>query len=418
MDKIELTSFEQVRYDIIRSCVDGDITNREAGIRLGLKVRQVQNLKRAIGKEGKDGAVHKTKGKISHNATDVSTLKKVITFLKEKQHRDFGPTFAQEKLKKIGIVLDVETVRSIMIKEGLWKEKKRRGPDIIHQWRERRECYGDLIQFDGCYHDWFETGSKACLLASIDDATSSIVHAVFEENEGVFACFRFWKRYVESYGRPVAIYLDKFSTYKINHKNAIDNPEWMTQFERAMKDLDIRVICANSPEAKGRVERLFFTLQDRLVKEMRLARVKKEQEGNVFIHGIYKQDHNQRFGVQPKSDSDVHRPLTDMQRKSIDAIFSKQEKRKVNNDYTLQFKTRWFQLEATQPTPLYKRDTVTVEEQLDGTLRIRMKDVYLKYHELPKRPKKINVPVIALTEKKPHWTPPPDHPWKKSYKNL
>ena len=418
MDTIKLTVLQQEKYDVIRSCIDKDITNKEAGIRLGLHVRQIQNLKRLVNDNGKEGVIHGLHGTSAHNRTKESITKKVITFLKEKQHRDFGPTFAQEKLEKAGVTINTETLRLLMIKENLWKEKKRRGPSIIREWRERREYYGELIQFDGSYHDWFEDGSKACLLASIDDATSSIVQAMFEENEGVFACFRFWKRYVESYGRPVAIYLDKFSTYKINHKNAIDNKEWMTQFERAMKDLDIRVICANSPEAKGRVERLFLTLQDRLVKEMRLARVKKEQEGNVFIHGIYKQDHNQRFGVQPKSDSDVHRPLTDMQRKSIDAIFSKQEKRKINNDYTLQFKTRWFQLEATQPTPLYKRDTVTVEERLDGTLRIRMKDVYLKYHELPKRPKKINVPVVALTEKKPHWTPPPDHPWKKSYKNL
>ena len=418
MEKIELTSFEQVRYDIIRSCMDGDITNREAGIRLGLKVRQVQNLKRAIEKEGRRGAIHKTKGKVSHNATEESITKKVITFLKKKQHSDFGPTFAQEKLEKAGITINTETLRLLMIKEDLWKEKKRRSPGMIHQWRERKESYGELVQFDGCYHDWFEDGKEHCLLASIDDATSRIVQAVFEENEGVFACFRFWKHYVESYGRPHAIYLDKFGTYKINHKNAVDNPEWITQFERAMRELDIQVICANSPEAKGRVERLFLTLQDRLVKEIRLARVKKEKEGNVFIRDIYKQDHNQRFGVQPKSYGDAHRPLTDIQRNNIDAIFSKKEKRKVNNDYTIQFKTKWLQLEATQPTLVYKRDTVTVEERLDGTLHIRLKDIHLNYHELPERPKKVYVPVIALTEKKPHWTPPPHHPWKQSYKNL
>ena len=418
MDTIKLTVLQQEKYDVIRSCIDKDITNKEAGIRLGLHVRQIQNLKRLVNDKGKEGVIHGLHGTSAHNRTKESITKKVITFLKEKQHSDFGPTFAQEKLEKAGVTINTETLRLLMIKEDLWKEKKRRGPDIIREWRERRDAYGELVQFDGCYHDWFENGSKACLLASIDDATSRIVQAIFEENEGVFACFRFWKHYVELYGRPCAIYLDKFGTYKINHKNAVDNKEWMTQFERAMSELDIQVICANSPEAKGRVERLFLTLQDRLVKEMRLAHVKKEKEGNVFIHDIYKQDHNQRFSVQPKSDSDAHRPLTDIHKKHIDAIFSKQEKRKVNNDYTIQFKTKWLQLEATQPTPVYKRDTVIVEERLDGTLHIRLKDLYLKYHELPERPKKVHVPVVALTEKKPNWTPPPHHPWKQSYRNL
>lgn len=418
MEKIELNDFEQARYDIIHSCVGGDITNKEAGIRLGLKIRHVQNLKRRVEKYGMLGAVHNTKGKVSNNAILETTVTQVKTFLYKKQHSDFGPTFAQEKLALQGINVNTETLRLLMIKEGLWKPKKRRGPDIVRKWRERKESYGELVQFDGCYHDWFENGDEHCLLASIDDATSKVVCASFEKNEGVFAVFKFWKSYVELCGRPEAIYLDKFSTYKVNHKDAVDNPEFMTQFERAMGELDIKVICANSPQAKGRVERLFNTLQDRLIKEMRLVHIKKEDVATIFLRDMYIPDHNQKFSVIAKNTIDVHRPLTDVHKKNIDSIFSKQELRKVHNDYTIQFKTRWFQLEAVQSTPVYKRDAVVVEERLNESICIRLKDTYLKYHELPVRPKPINVPIPALTTKKPHWTPPANHPWKKSYTNL
>jgi len=414
MEETKLTALEQERYDIIRSCIEGDITNKDAAVRLGLQVRQIQRIKRAVEKEKKGGVVHKSKGRTSHNATDADTVKKVATFFEEKKHSDFGPTFAQEKLVGRGVTINTETLRLLMIEKEIWKPHKRRGPKIVREWRERKECFGELMQFDGSYHDWLETGEKECLLAAIDDATSIIAEAMFEDNEGVRAVFRFWWLYVEAHGRPVAIYLDRFSTYKIHHKNAVDNPEFMTQFERAMNELDVRVICANSPEAKGRVERLFGTLQDRMVKEMRLANIKMCDAGNRFIGEKYIPDHNKRFSVPAKSAVDVHRPLSDDLRDRLPSIFSIQSKRKVNNDYTIQFKTRWFQLEATQDTTIYKRDEVIVEERLDDTLHIRFKNTYLKYHELPARPKPTNVPVVALTNKNPDWKPPLNHPWRKN----
>lgn len=414
MEKTKLTPLEQERYDIIRSCIDSDITNKEASARLGLKVRQIQRIKRVVEVEKEGGVIHKSKGQTPPNATDDTTIKKVVSFFKEKKHSDFGPTFAQEKLKGKGIVMSTEALRLLMIEKEIWKPHKRRGPKIVREWRERKECFGELIQFDGSYHDWLETGEKECLLGAIDDATSSIVEAMFEDNEGVHAVFRFWWLYMEAHGRPIAIYLDKFSTYKVNHKNAVDNPEFMTQFQRAMKELGVRVICANSPEAKGRVERSFGTLQDRMVKEMRLADIKTCVDGNQFISEKYIPDHNKRFSVPARSSIDVHRPLSDDLKNRLPSIFSIQSKRKVNNDYTIQFKNRWFQLEATQDTAIYKRDEVIVEERLDNTLHIRFKNTYLKYHELPKRPKPLNVPVVALTNKKPDWKPPLNHPWRKN----
>jgi len=415
VEEIKLTDLEQERYDIIRSCIDQNITNKEASIRLGLKVRQVQRIKRAVEERDRGGAVHKLKGQTPSNTTPNIISRKVVTFFEKEKHHDFGPTFAQEKLADIGISLNTETLRLLMIKKDIWKSRPRHGPQIVRVWRERKESFGELVQFDGSYHDWFENGDEECLLAAIDDATGKIVHAVFDDDEGVYAVFRFWLAYLEAYGRPVAIYLDKFSTYKVNHKNAVDNAEFITQFQRAMRELDIRVICANSPQAKGRVERLFGTLQDRMVKEMRLRDIKAQNEANLYIYEKYIPDHDKRFSVTAKNQIDAHRPLTDDMRKKLSSIFSVQSKRKVNNDYTIQFKTLWFQLEPIQKTTVYKRDEVIVEERLDGTIHIRLKHVYLEYRVLPSRPKPIRIPIVALTTQKPRWTPPKNHPWKKKF---
>jgi hypothetical protein len=411
--EIILTPLEQERFDIIRSCIDRDITNAEAAARLGLKIRQAQNLKRAVEKNGKRGIVHGNRGRTSNHATHPETTYAVVSYLNEEKHLDFGPTFAREQLAKQGMSLGIETLRTLMIREKLWKPKKRRGPAIHREWRERVGMYGELVQFDGSYHDWFETGEEACLLAAIDDARG-IVSAVFEDNESVRAVFRFWWTYIEANGLPVAIYLDKFSTYKINHKNAVDNAEMLTQFERAMEELGVRVICANSPEAKGRIERLFGTLQDRLVKEMRLRNIKDRDTANGYLENEYLADHNKRFSVTPRQEGDAHRPLTKELQEKLSSIFSIQSERRVNNDYTIQFKSRWFQLEATQDTTVYKRDVVVTEERLDGTLHIRLNDMYLAYIELPERPKRTRMLVTALTSEKPRWKPSADHPWKRA----
>jgi len=224
----KLTTTEQERYDTIRSCIDGEITNKEASIRLGLKVRQVQRIKLVV-----------------------------------------------------DVPMNTEILRLLIIKKDLWKTHPCRGPQIHRKWRERVDCFGELVQFDGSYHDWFETGDEECLLAIID--------------------------------------------------------------------------------------------------------------------------------------VDAHRPLTDELRTNISSIFSVQSKRRVNNDYTIQFKTKWFQLEATQKTSVYKRDEVIVEERLDGTIHVRLKNVYLEYHELPLRPKPVHIPVVALTKQEPKWRPPANHSWKKRF---
>lgn len=288
MEKRELTPEERERFDVINACIAGEITNAEAAARVHLSIRQTQRLKRRVEEHTEQGIIHGNRGKASNNATDEKTVAAVETFLKEEKHRDFGPTFAMEQLvKQKGIVLGLETLRRLMVKKGRWKEHQRRAVGIHREWRERVAMYGELVQFDGSYHDWLENGNEECLLAAIDDATGTIMRALFDDNEGVHAIFRFWWRYTETHGLPEAIYLDKFSTYKVNHKAAVDNAELITQFERAMGELGVKLIKANSPEGKGRIERLFGTLQDRLVKEMRLADIKDRDSANRFLKETY-----------------------------------------------------------------------------------------------------------------------------------
>lgn len=409
----QLTESEKYKYTTIQSCIQRDITNDEAARRLGLKKRQVQRLKRDVEANGILGIRHNLKDKASNHKLSSKTEKRVVSFIKQKNHHDFGPTFAQEKLLEVkGIALGVDTVRAIMIRNNLWKPKKERTKAVYRHCREPVAQYGQLIQFDGSYHDWNEDGHEECLLLAIDDATSSIPQAVFEDNEGVVAVFRFWWHYVEHIGRPVAIYLDKFSTYKINHKLAEDNYELMTQFERAMKELDIRLISAHSPQAKGRVERSFSTHQDRLVKEFRLTATATRTAMNTFLEKTYLPKHNEQFARTPKESGDAHRSLTPSQRDRLSSIFSRHHTRVVRNDFTLQWNNRWFQLEEAQSITVYRKDDILIEEHLDGTIHLRKGDVYLNFSELSSRPKPSRRTKQTALIRQPHKSAK-DHPWRR-----
>ena len=256
-----MTKKEALRYEIIQELINKKIDGTEVSKVLNLSVRQVKRIKAAVVVRGLNGVVHGNRGKPSNRKTDEIIIKDARELLIA-EYYDFNPLLAQEKLSEINkISLSKETVRQLMIREKLWKPK-RKGEGKKHAWRERKDNYGEMDQFDGSYHNWFEgrnedeVGLEQCLLLAVDDATGKIAGAEFDYNEGIKPVFSFWKHYFEDKGLPLAIYLDKFSTYKVNHKNAIDNKELMTQFERSMNQLDVRVIHANSPQAKGRVEKM------------------------------------------------------------------------------------------------------------------------------------------------------------------
>jgi hypothetical protein len=249
---------------------------------------------------------------------------------------------------------------------------------------------------------------------AVDDATGEPI-PVLDKNEGIVAVFKFWKEYILEKGKPIAIYIDKFSTYKINHKNAVDNKEFTAQFQRAMKELDIRVIFAHSPQAKGRVERMNSTFQDRLVKELRLQNIHNTKDANRFIKKEFTPDFIKKFNVRPKKKGDMHRKLTKQEKKKLHHIFSIKEQRKVRNDFVIQYKNRYFQLHQIQPTTVYKRDCVIIEECLDGSVSICKKtshrDIYLHFKELDQKPKKeIHIKLPAITLTKSHYTPPDTPP--------
>jgi len=415
---IIMTSKEAKRYDIIKDLISQKINGTQAAKQLNLSIRQTKRLKRRVKKEGIKGVIHKNRGKESNHKLERKTVKKIKKLIQE-NYSDFTPAFIQEKLdEKHKIKVSYGAVRNIMIEEELYFPRKRKNShNNYHAQREQKDYYGEMEQFDGSYHDWLEGRGNIddlCLLASIDDAKKEITHAELDYNESVKSVFHFWKEYIEKNGKPLAVYLDKYSTYKINHKNAADNKDLLTQFQRAMGELDIKTISAHSPQAKGRVERLFKTLQDRLVKELRLRKIDNIEEANKFLQEEFIPKFNKKFGVKAKKKGDLHRKLNKQEKGSLNHIFSIKNQRVVRNDFVVQYRNRYFQLNETQPTTVYKKDKVIIEKHLDNSIHINKKDKYLNFTELKEKPEKeISVKLPALTLTKTQYIPPANHPWRK-----
>ena len=406
------------RHDVLKRLIRKEIKRSHAAKLLRLTVRHVTRLKHAVIAFGPGTLIHKQRGKPSHNRLSEKERTKIVMLLRER-YSDFGPTFATEKLLELHkICHDPKTIRAIQIEAGLWKPRRSKRKDDHRSWRQRRSAFGEMQQFDGSYHNWFEGRSgmtEACLLVSIDDATGKVVEAAFAPHEGVFPVFAFWKAYIEIHGKPRQIYMDKFSTYKMNSHAAKDNPDLKTQFERAMIDLHIEPIFANSPQAKGRVERLFDTLQDRLVKELRLAGISTVAEANVFLREKFIPHFNAKFSVEPVSASDMHQPLTEQERRNLPSIFSRQEIRTIQNDFTFSFQNQWHQLTKNQLVTVCKKDEVTIEEHLDHTIHVRLRSKELNYVILPARPKKVTVPFVIAKSAPRIIRPRADHPWRQRF---
>ena len=410
-----MTEKELEKYDVIKNLLDKKINGTDASKQLDLGVRHVGRLKKIAEKYGIEGFAHKSRGRESNRKLDSNIIKKVKLLLKEKYY-DFGPTFASEKLDEDDqIKIGKETIRTLMTSLGLWEPKPRKMSKIDRTWRPRKDNFGEMQQFDGSYHKWFGE-QESCLLLSVDDATGKITHAKFDINESIKAVFKFWLEYFNKHGFPLSIYLDKFSTYKVNHKNAVDNKNMLTQFQRAMKQIGVRAIVAHSPEAKGRVERMNGTLQDRLVKELRLAGITTVEEANRFLEE-YIPKFNAKFAVVPNRKKDLHKKIIETVEEKLPQIFSIQNTRIVNNDYTISFKNQYFQLDRIQTTTVYKKDQIIVEKHLNKEIKLRTRDCYLNYEILPERPKKeINIKLTALTrQEQGDYKPPINHPWRKAF---
>lgn len=416
-----LTDAESLKLKVLEDLTAKKIKTKQASKILCLSTRQVRRLKNNFEVDGPRSLIHGLKGKVGNHKMDDIIKNKVIQIIKEK-YSDFKPTFATEKLHENKIPVPTsQTVRIWMTEVGLWKTHKQKQVEY-RLWRPRKDYYGEFQQFDGSYHFWFEKRYKdcndepieVCLLASIDDATGRITYASFEQNEGVVAVFNFWKTYVLALGKPLTIYLDKFSTYKINHKGAVDNKDLITQFERALKSLDIQLIHAHSAQAKGRVERLFGTLQDRLVKEMRLDKINNPSNGNKYLREIFIPKFNSQFSVVPKSEGNVHRVLTTHETNKVNSIFSVHQNRKINNDFTIQFDSNFYQLKEIQPITVRPKEMVTIEIWLDKTIHITIKDFELHYFLIKERLEKVRKNPTILTNHSLNYVPPYNHPWRQA----
>ncbi len=344
--------------------------------------RTIRRKKILLEERGSTTLIHGLTGKRSNARIHEDEEALVSSILKEK-YPDFGPTFAAEKLRELhGISRSSNTIQRIMEDMGLWNSRKQKGSPVHRQWRMRRSIFGELVQFDGSYEWWLEDRFplKLCLLAAIDDATGKILFARFEYNEGVFPVMRFWRSYIEQYGVPQSIYLDRFSTYSMNNADAKENPDTATQFERAAKDLGIELIHALSPQAKGRVERLFGTLQDRLVKELRLAGINTPEEANIFLAKTYISLFNCRFGKEAAKAGNLHRALGEKDCAALPLILCRREQRVLQNDFTISYKGIRYQLLPTPRLLMRPKDNIVVHELPDAAVRlfIRSKEALWK----------------------------------------
>lgn len=406
-DIIEMSIREVKRLKAVQEAIDGHITQRTAASMVGLCERQIRRLIRAVRDEGDRGIIHKARGRPSNRRRPEKVRGKVISLYRRKYH-DFGPTLASEKLQELdGIGISDETLRRWLLDAGLWQKRRKRSAH--RQWRQRKECFGEMVQMDGSHHDWLEgRGTELVLMGYIDDATGN-VYGRFYDYEGTMPAMDSFKRYVRRYGFPRRVYLDRHTTYKSNGKLTPEEElkgmtEPRSQFERALKELGVEVIHAWSPQAKGRVERLFGVLQDRLIKEMRLKGIKTKDEGNEFLRE-YLPIYNRRFRVCPARDADVHvKPPAYF---NLDKHLCIKTKRTLRNDNTVAHGGKLYQIERAVES---KR--VVVEERIDGSVHIMGNNDRLKYKEITERPRKISL-IQKPKRPKTYWRPAKDHPWKR-----
>jgi transposase len=405
-----MSAAELTRLEIVHRLETKMLTQSEAAEILGLSVRQIKRIWRCYRRHGAAGLISKKRGKPSNNRLKPGTIQQALALL-YRHYYDFGPTLAHEKLtERHHLKLSNETVRKLMIAEGLWKPKKAKKA-VVHQMRERRACFGELVQIDGSPHDWFEGRSPACtLLVFIDDATGRLVELFFTPSETTYSYWAAMRRYLPRYGKPRAFYSDKNSIFRVNIPGAISGTG-LTQFGRSMKELGIEVICANTPQAKGRVENVNGTLQDRLVKEMRLAGISGIEEANSWLP-TFMADFNTRFEVVPRSSHDAHRPLHPAD--NLDRCFTWQETRTLSKNLTLQYKKVIYQIQSKRPTYAMRHTAVMVCENENGEVEILYRGrslPYSIYHKQARQAQEVTSKSLDNALKKV-WKPPADHPWR------
>jgi hypothetical protein len=413
-NRVSMSQRERDVFKVMQSVLDGQRTQAEAARLLKRSVRQVRRLQQKLEAGGDAALVHGLRGKPSNHQHDAKLRQQVLKAYRSR-YPDFGPTLACEKLADEGLHVGVETLRRWLVAEGLWERRRHRDPHRSR--RPRRSCFGELVQMDASIHDWLEgRGGEVVLITMIDDATSRVM-ARFDPAGTVESHMDLLERWLRKYGRPLALYTDRHSIFEPHEKGQpLADPEAVTQFGRALGELDIELIRAHSPQAKGRVERSFGTAQDRWVKELRLAKVRTCEAANAVLERLVP-DHNRRFAKAASKPTDAHRRLGASHR--LESILSLQAERVVSNDDVVRFGNRFYQLLA----PVYPGERggrVVVEVRRDGSMAIRFGKRELPYQEIVATQRGgAGEPAPGQTGGQPTqaasrpFKPPADHPWRK-----
>ncbi|MFC2160736.1 ISNCY family transposase [Acidobacteriota bacterium] len=411
---ITLSHKEVRRLKIINKVMEGQVSQIKAAEILGISDRQVRNVIKKLREHGDRGIAHGNRGRTS-SMRMAPQQEDLIAEIVGRRYLDFGPTLAAEKLLECeGIKVSNEKLRQIMLGRDLWQRKRRRRK--IHRWRERKAYFGEMVQMDGSHHDWLEgRGSKMVLMGYVDDATGHFFGR-FYDYEGLFPAMDSLEHYIRLYGCPVTLYLDKHSTYKTTRQPDLDEllrgEQAQTQFQRAARELDIEIIHAHSPQAKGRVERAFGTLQDRLVKELRLAGACTKEEANLLLSDFIPK-YNNRFGKIALKEGNLHRRLP----KGIKFkdILCRKAIRTIANDYTIRLRGRRYLIDNA--SLVKRKQRVEVREYIDGKISIKANAHYLSCQEVfeakPVSTQPQKASVMGREKRKGKYIPPSDHPWKR-----
>ena len=393
---------------------EGKLLIKNAAEILSISYRQCRRVYRRYYLEGDIGLVHRSRGMSSNRSKDPCVKKAILERYKER-YPDFGPTLAVEKLEQDGYKLDHETLRLWLIEEGLWQRRRQRKKH--RRWRERKAHFGEMVQMDGSHHPWFEDrGNKCCFMNMVDDATGITFGMFGEEETTKLAMLTLWS-WIERYGIPSSLYVDRKNVFVTDREPTLEEQlkgeEPLTQFGKACQKLGIKIIKAYSPQAKGRVERNNGVYQDRLVKELRLSGINQINEANKFLKKGFINNLNKKFSVKPRNDADFHHSVDP--EISLRKIFCFEEQRKVNNDWTVCYHNRLFQIKKQNDSLPPAKDKVTVCEWLDGSIHILYREQQMNFKEIPCLTQKQEPGVANKRNFRKKYVPRADHPWRKPF---
>jgi transposase len=414
METLTMSRKERNRLTIMVGIKRQELTQVQAAGLMGLGYRQTKRLWRRYQAEGDAGLVHRLRGRPSLRRKPPALKAQVLARCEEEDYRDFSPTLMAEYLAREGLAVDHETLRRWLLAAGQRSVRRRRQKH--RQWRERKACFGEMVQMDGSHHDWFEGRRAPCvLMVMVDDATNR-VRARFSEEETTRASYEVLEGWARRHRLPRSLYVDRDSIYRceglpgVAEQLAGKGPQ--TQFGRAMEQLGVKLLLAYSPQAKGRVERMNGVLQDRLVKALRLARIRDLEGANRFLEEEFLPAFNRQFNVPAASAMDAHQAVP----RHLEEVLSWEETRVVQRDWTVACEGRWYQLDRQhEPMSLAGR-RVIVRRLRDGRVQLVYRGQKLKWRALPGRPQRVKAKPLTAAAMKPKATvkaPAADHPWRR-----